>query len=43
MTRSAKHAIAFLVIGILAGCGREETPTGPSGPTSFLTGAVAAP
>ena len=38
MTRSAKHVIAFLVVGTLAGCGRESTPTGPSGPTSFLTG-----
>lgn len=38
MTRSAKHAIAFLVVGTLAGCGRESTPTAPTGPTSFLTG-----
>jgi len=38
MTRSAKHVIAFLVVGTLAGCGRESSPTGPSGQTSFLTG-----
>ena len=38
MTRSAKHVVAFLVVGTLAGCGREGTPTSPSGPTSFLTG-----
>src|SRR6185436_11960475 len=38
MTRSAKHAIAFLFVGTLAGCGRDATPTGPSGSTSFLTG-----
>src|SRR5262245_64333393 len=38
MTRSAKHVIAFLVVGTLAGCGRESSPTAPSGQTSFLTG-----
>src|SRR5688572_28061353 len=38
MTRPAKHAIAFLVAGMLTSCGRESTPTGPSGATSFLTG-----
>ena len=37
MTRLAKHVVAVLVVGA-AGCGRESTPTGPSGPTSFLTG-----
>lgn len=38
MTRPAKHAIAILVAFALAGCGREATPTGPSGQTSFLAG-----
>ena len=38
MTRRAKHAIAILVASALVSCGREPTPTGPSGPTSFLTG-----
>jgi hypothetical protein len=37
-TRPAKHAIAILVASALASCGREATPTGPSGQTSFLTG-----
>ena len=38
MTRPAKHAIVILVASALASCGREATPTGPSGQTSFLTG-----
>jgi hypothetical protein len=38
MTRSAKLAIAILIAAALPNCGREGTPTGPSGPTSFLTG-----
>lgn len=38
MTRPAKPAIVFLVASTLAGCGRESTPTSPSGATSFLTG-----
>lgn len=38
MTRLAKHFIAVLVFGTAAGCGKESTPTSPSGPTSFLTG-----
>ena len=38
MTRPAKLAIAILVAAALSSCGREGTPTGPSGPTSFLTG-----
>ena len=38
MTRLAKHFIAVLVFGTAVGCGKESTPTSPSGPTSFLTG-----
>ena len=38
MTRRAKYVLAFLVAATLAGCGRESTPTGPSGQTSFLSG-----
>ncbi len=38
MTSPAKPVIVFLVAGTLARCGRESTPTGPSGATSFLTG-----
>ena len=38
MTRPAKLAIALLVAAALSSCGREATPTGPSGPTSFLAG-----
>jgi hypothetical protein len=38
MTRPAKHLIALLVFGTAAGCGKEGTPTSPSGPTSFLAG-----
>jgi hypothetical protein len=38
MTRSAKLAISILVAAALSSCGREGTPTGPSGQTSFLTG-----
>jgi hypothetical protein len=38
MTRPAKLAIATLVAAALSSCGREGTPTGPSGPTSFLSG-----
>src|SRR5688572_6670805 len=38
MTRPAKLVTAILVAVALSNCGREGTPTGPSGPTSFLTG-----
>lgn len=38
MTRHAKLAIASLVAATLLGCGKESTPTAPSGQTSFLTG-----
>ena len=38
MTRPAKLILAILVTVTLASCGREGTPTGPSGQTSFLTG-----
>ena len=38
MTRPARLAIAILVAAALSSCGREGTPTGPSGPTSFLSG-----
>jgi hypothetical protein len=37
-TRPAKLAIAIPVGATLSSCGREGTTTGPSGPTSFLTG-----
>ena len=38
MTRPAKLFAAILAAAALSSCGREGTPTGPSGPTSFLTG-----
>jgi len=38
VTRHAKLAIAILVAAAFSSCGREGTPTAPSGPTSFLTG-----
>jgi hypothetical protein len=38
MTRPAKLTITIIVTAALSSCGREGTPTGPSGPTSFLTG-----
>ena len=38
MTRPAKLLSAILVAFVLANCGREDTPTGLSGQTSFLTG-----
>jgi hypothetical protein len=38
MTRPAKLFAAILVAAALSSCGREGTPTGPSGPTSFLAG-----
>lgn len=38
MTRTAKHTIAFIAVAVLANCGREDTPTAPSEPTSFLAG-----
>jgi hypothetical protein len=38
MTRAAKHSVAILALVALASCGREGSPTAPSGPTSFLTG-----
>ena len=38
MTRAAKLSVAILPVVALLGCGRESTPTAPSGPTSFLTG-----
>jgi hypothetical protein len=38
MTRPAKLAIAILLAVTFSSCGREGTPTAPSGPTSFLTG-----
>ena len=38
MTRPAKLSVAILVASAFASCGREGTPTGPSGQTSFLTG-----
>ena len=31
-------AMVLVTAGALCGCGRESTPTGPSGPTSFLAG-----
>ena len=38
MTRPAKLFAAILAGAAISSCGREGTPTGPSGPTSFLTG-----
>ena len=38
MTRHAKHVVAVVAAGCLAGCGRESTPTAPSASTSFLAG-----
>ena len=38
MTRPAKCALVILVASTVASCGREATPTGPSGQTSFLAG-----
>lgn len=38
MNRIARLATAVVVIGTLAGCGREPTPSGPSRTTSFLAG-----
>src|SRR5689334_12247749 len=38
MTRLPVSAAALVAVCALAGCGREATPTGPSGPTSFLVG-----
>src|SRR5688572_9586805 len=38
MTRPAKLVTVILVAVALSNCGREGTPTGPSGQTSFLTG-----
>ena len=37
MIRLGKRALALLAL-IAVSCGRESTPTGPSGPTSFLAG-----
>jgi len=38
MTRAARLSLAILPLVALSSCGREGTPTAPSGPTSFLTG-----
>ena len=38
MTRAAKLSMAILPLVALSNCGRESTPTAPSGLTSFLTG-----
>ena len=37
MIRLGKPALALLALTAVS-CGRESTPTGPSGPTSFLAG-----
>ena len=37
MTRPGRAAVALLVLSAVS-CGREATPTAPSGPTSFLAG-----
>src|SRR5688572_29254923 len=37
MTRLGRAALALLALGAVS-CGRESTPTGPSGSTSFLAG-----
>jgi hypothetical protein len=39
MKRFIHHVPVVLVLVVLAGCGREETPTSPSAPRSFLEGA----
>jgi hypothetical protein len=38
MKRFIHHVAVVLVLVVLAGCGREETPTSPSAPRSFLEG-----
>ena len=38
MSRLPVPAAALVAVCALAGCGREATPTGPSGPASFLVG-----
>lgn len=38
MSRLPVSTAALVAVRALAGCGREATPTGPSGPTSFLVG-----
>lgn len=36
--RSLRLVVAGSLLGALSACGREGSPTGPSGPTSFLAG-----
>ena len=36
--RSLRLVVAASLLGALSACGREGSPTGPSGPTSFLAG-----
>lgn len=36
--RSLRLAASCVVLGVLSACGREGSPTGPSGQTSFLAG-----
>lgn len=36
--RSLRLVVAGFLLGALSACGREGSPTGPSGPTSFLAG-----
>jgi hypothetical protein len=38
MKRFIHHVAVVLLLILLAGCGREETPTSPSAPRSFLEG-----
>ena len=38
MTRLPRSAAVLVIAGALSACGRESTPTTPSGPTSFLAG-----
>jgi hypothetical protein len=38
MSRLPMSALALAAVGTLSACGREATPTSPSGPTSFLVG-----
>lgn len=38
MSRLPVSALVVIAAGALSACGREATPTGPSGQTSFLTG-----
>ena len=38
MSRLPRSTVLLVIAGALSACGRESTPTNPSGPTSFLAG-----